>query len=47
MPQKVSILSATDPLIAIAAFPLVVLPTAVSHLRTNSDQAQDKGSQRH
>lgn len=45
MPQQIRILSTVDPMIPIATFPLAILPAAVSHLRTNSDQAQDKGSQ--
>lgn len=47
MSQHIRILSTIDPVIPIATLPLAILPAAVSHLCTDSEQAQHKGPQRY
>lgn len=47
MPQQIRIPFTVDPVIPAAALSLTILPAAISHLCTNSEQAQHEGPQRY
>lgn len=47
MPQQIRILFTVDPMIPTATLPFAIFPAAISHLCTNSEQAQHEGPQRY